>query len=89
MAITSEAAGLRADDLRTKREIAQVYIGRGLDRSGRQLDERTMRTPIIINGPGMRKAKLPKRASIEDIGPTISSITGVSYETGVEGTALN
>ncbi|MFW2332205.1 sterol desaturase family protein [Ilumatobacter sp.] len=29
MAITSDAAGLRADDLRTKREIARVYVARG------------------------------------------------------------
>lgn len=60
-----------------------------LDRSGRALDETTMRTPIIINGPGLRKAKLPKKASIEDIGPTISKITGVAYSGRVDGSPLN
>ena len=29
MTVTSDAAGLRSDDLRTKREIARVYAGRG------------------------------------------------------------
>jgi len=32
MAITSDAAGLRADDLQTKREIVRVYLGRGSSR---------------------------------------------------------
>lgn len=60
-----------------------------LDQSGRQQDERTLRTPIIINGPGMRKAKIPKKVDIDDIATTISSITGVRFDSGRTGTALN
>lgn len=60
-----------------------------LDRSGRQLDQPTMRVPVIINGPGVRKAKIPQRVELQDVGATISAITGVDYSRSAEGKPLN
>lgn len=47
---------------------------------GRRLEEPTLRVPLIVSGPGVRKTKMSTRVETDDLRATISGITGVAFE---------
>lgn len=44
---------------------------------GRKLDDPTLRTPLIVSGPGIRKTKISTRVEMDDVAATIGALTGV------------
>jgi hypothetical protein len=44
---------------------------------GRRLDEATLRTPLIVNGPGIRKTKDSRRVDMDDVAATIVELARV------------
>lgn len=55
---------------------------------GRRLEEPTLRVPLIVSGPGVRKSKVSTRIEIDDLRATISAITGVAFQGAGGGRSL-
>lgn len=60
-----------------------------LDQSGRELSDPSMRVPVIINGPGVRKANVPRQVELADVGATIATVTQVDFSRSIEGRPIN
>lgn len=55
---------------------------------GRKLEQPTLRTPLIVNGPGIRKTKVSTRVELDDITATIATLGGVRFSGSGEGQSV-